>query len=403
MATIDTDHRLSRRYSARFAVTESPIVRIAAALLASFLSLAAQAAPLPPASLDRSLWPEQLASPALFDVASRAEILSFAQVLHESELLDDGALAARLGLRQINLQKVRALRASMWQRLWQGYQQAQRSCEQDASFCYLVDSMADLRTKAATFASDVGTFYTAWVEPSHQFHVRYLDEQLRKAALSPQTSSEVERLSSRERSGDELNDRMFLLTFVGGPGPQGSSTDTLTAYLRKQKLQGTFFVLGNRLQQRRDAGAANALGQLYKGQCVGIQGWEYRSHAQWNGWQDSLKRSQARVQADLPAQYVPLFRPPYGQRRADGEAFMASQQLRVSLWDIDAQDDGPLTAQASAQRVMTLMLLWRKGVIQFHDSLPKAQPAVEWLLHNTVQSGIGWGDCHEYGDQEERV
>jgi len=375
-------------------------VRIAAALLASFLSLAALAAPIPPASLDRSLWPEQLDSPALFDVASRAEILSFAQVLHESELLDDGALAARLGLRQINLQKVRALRARLWQRLWQGYQQAQRSCEQDASFCYLVESMADLRTKAATFASDVGTFYTGWVEPSHQFHVRYLDEQLRKAALSPQTSSEVERLSNRERSGDELNDRMFLLTFVGGPGPEGSTTDTLAHYLRKQKMQGTFFVLGNRLQQRRDAGAANALGQLYKGQCVGIQGWEYRSHAQWNGWQDSLKRSQARVQADLPAQYVPLFRPPYGQRRADGEAFMASQQLRVSLWDIDAQDDGPLSAEASAQRVVTLMLLWRKGVIQFHDSLPKAQLAVEWLLHNTAQSGIGWEDCREYGYQE---
>lgn len=382
------------------AVTERLIVRIAGALLATLLSLATQAAPMPSASLDRSQWPEQLDSPVLFDVASRAEILSFAQVLHESELLDDGALAARLGLRQINLQKVRAVRAQMWQRLWQGYQQAQRSCEQDASFCYLLESMADLRTRAATFAADVGTFYTGWIEPSHQFHVRYLDEQLRKAALLPQTSSEVERLSSRERNGDELNDRMFLLTFVGGPGPDGGSTDALTEYLRKQKLQGTFFVLGNRLQQRRDTGAANALAQLYAGQCVGIQGWEYRSHAQWQGWQDSIKRAQARVQADLPAQYVPLFRPPYGQRRADGEAFMASQQLRVSLWDIDAQDDGPLTADASAQRVMTLMLLWRKGVIQFHDSLPKAQPAVEWLLHNTVQSGIGWEDCRDYAYRE---
>lgn len=382
------------------AVTERPIVRIAGALLATLLSLAAQAAPMPPASLDRSQWPEQLDSPVLFDVASRAEILSFAQVLHESELLDDGALAARLGLRQINLQKIRALRAQMWQRLWQGYQQAQRSCEQDASFCYLLESISDLRTRAATFATEVGTFYTGWIEPSHQFHVRYLDEQLRKAALLPQTSSEVERLSSRERNGDELNDRMFLLTFVGGPGADGGSTDALTEYLRKQKLQGTFFVLGNRLQQRRDTGAANALSQLYAGQCVGIQGWEYRSHAQWQGWQDSIKRAQARVQAGLPAQYVPLFRPPYGQRRADGETFMASQQLRVSLWDIDAQDDGPLTAEASAQRVLTLMLLWRKGVIQFHDSLPKAQPAVEWLLHSTVQSGIGWENCRDYADRE---
>ncbi|MFI8559297.1 polysaccharide deacetylase family protein [Pseudomonas putida] len=374
-------------------------MRIALALLAIFLSLSVQAGPLPPATLDRAVWPEQLDSPALFDVASRAEILAFAQVLHESEQLDDKALAARLGLRQINLQKIRAIRARMWQRLWQGYQQALRSCEQDASFCYPVASMAELRTRSVTFASDVGEFYTEWIEPSHQFHARYLDEQLRKAALLPQTSSEVERLSNRERNGDELNDRMFLLTFVGGPGPQGGDTDRLTGYLRKQRLQGTFFVIGNRLQLRRDGGSAQVLPHLYAGQCVGIQGWEYRSHAQWQDWQDSLRRSQARVQAELPKQYVPLFRPPYGQRRADGEAFMASQGLQVSLWDIDAQDETGLSAEASAQRVMTLMLLWRKGVIQFHDSLSKAQPAVQWLLRSTAQSGIGWEDCHDYAQR----
>jgi hypothetical protein len=60
-------------------------------------------------------------------------------------------------------------------------------------------------------------------------------------------------------------------------------------------------------------------------------------------------------------------------------------------------DDGALTAEASAQRVVTLMLLWRKGVIQFHDNQSKAQPALEWLLQHTVQSGIGWQDCKEYG------
>ena len=395
MATIVTDHQPLARYSARHAYTgRMPIVRIAFAMLAGLLSLGAQAAPADFVSFDRKLWPEQVDSPALFDVASRAEILSFGRVLHESEMLDEHALTQRLGLRQVNLAVVRAVRARMWQRLWSSYQQAQRSCEQDASFCYPVESMADLRTQAATFAADVGTFYSGWVEPSHKFHSRYLDEQLRKAALFPQTTSEVEKLSSRERSGEELNDRMFLLTFVGGPTPAGGSSDALAEFLRRQKLDGIFFVLGNRLQQRRDAGP---VARLYAGQCVGIQGWEYRSHAQWQGWEDSLRRSQARVQADLPEQYVPLFRPPYGQRRSDGEGFMASQHLRVSLWDIDAQDDGPLTAEASAQRVLTLMLLWRKGVIQFHDSLPKAQPALEWLLQSTAQSGIGWEGCREYG------
>lgn len=263
-------------------------MRIAFVLLAGLLSLAAQAAPSPQATLDRTLWPEQLDSPALFDVASRAEILSFAQVLQESEMLDEPALAARLQLRQINLAVIRAVRARMWQRLWENYQQAQRSCEQDASFCYPLESMAELRTLAATFTSGVGEFYTGWLEPSRAFHTRYLDEQLRKAALFPQTSSEVERLSDSERTGDELNDRVFLLTFVGGPTPAGGATDELADYLRRQKLGGLFFVLGNRLQQRAPVGA------LYTGQCVGIQGWEYRSHAQWLDWQDSLRRAWAR-------------------------------------------------------------------------------------------------------------
>jgi len=371
-------------------------VRIALTLLAGLLSLAVQAAPLPLASIDRSVWPESLDSPALFDVASRAEILSFAQVLQESEMLGEAELAARLQLRQINLQRVRAVRARMWQRLWQNYDQARQSCEQDASFCYPIESMSDLRAQAATFADNVGEFYTQWLKPTHQFHTRYLDEQLRKAAVFAQTGSEIERYSPQERNGDELNDRLFLLTFAGGPSSQGGATDELAHYLRRQKLGAIFFVLGNRFAQRRDANAVNALRALYADQCVGIQGWEYRSHAQWQGWQDSLRRSQARVRSDLPEQYVPLFRPPYGQRRADGEAFMASQQLQVSLWDIDAQDDGPLTAEQSAQRVLSLMLLWRKGVIQFHDSLPKAQPALAWLLQYTAQSGIGWQDCQAY-------
>lgn len=49
-------------------------MRIASALLAGLLSLAVQAAPSPQVSLDRSLWPEQLDSPALFDVDRKSVV-----------------------------------------------------------------------------------------------------------------------------------------------------------------------------------------------------------------------------------------------------------------------------------------------------------------------------------------
>ncbi|PRA63820.1 polysaccharide deacetylase [Pseudomonas sp. MYb187] len=368
-------------------------MRIALLLLTGLLSFGAQAAPLPLATFDRSHWPEQLDSPTLFDVASRAEILAFAQALHASEALDEPALAARLGLKQVNLASIDKVRQRLWQQLWRNYDLAQQSCEQDASFCYVIDGVAELRRQAATFEVAADSFYAGWTALSRSFHERYLNELLRKAALFPQTASEVERFSDLERDGNELNDRLFMLTFDAGPG---AGTAALADYLRRQKLGATFFVLGNSLQTRRDKTSLADLRALYKGQCVGIQGWQYRSHGQWQDWQGSVMRSQARVQADLPDQYVPLFRPPYGQRRADSQGFFQGQGLQVVLWNIDAQDQGALSAEQSAQRVLTLMLLWRRGMIQFHDAQSKAQEAVAWLLGQTSQSGIGWEDCRQF-------
>ena len=374
---------------------ESVIVRIALLLLAGLLSTLVHAAPVELARFDRSVWPEQLDSPALFDVASRAEILSFARVLYDSEALSEAQLAERLNLRQVNLVTLNALRQRLWQRLWRNYDLAQQSCEQDASFCYAIDSLPDLRQQAGKFSVADDSFYAGWAQPSRRFHEYYLNEQLRKAALFTQTSSEVERFSDQEHDGQALNDRLFVLSFDGGPGP---ATEALTDYLRRQKLGGLFFVVGKNLQARRDQTSAAALQQLYAGQCVGLQGWQYSSHAQWTGWQDSVVSSRALVQSSLPEAFVPLFRPPYGQRRADSAAFFAGQQLQVMLWDIDAQDQAGLNAEQSAQRVLSLMLLWRRGVIQFHDGQPRAQAAIDWLLQHTAQSGIGWGNCREFAE-----
>ncbi|MCY1403583.1 hypothetical protein D9M71_187680 [compost metagenome] len=373
-------------------------MRIAFLLLGTLLSMAAHGATQPPvATLDRGTWPEQLNSPALFDVASRAEILAFSRALLASEALDEAGLAKRLGLKQINLVSLNQLRHRLWSRLWQNYNLAQQSCEQDASFCYAIDDLPSLREQAGKFQVAADSFYKGWAEPARIFHERYLDEQLSKAALFPQIPSEIERFSDLERNGDELNDRVFLLSFDGGPGPVNGHTDALADYLRRQRLGALFFVLGDSLQQRRDKTSLAELRALYQDQCVGVQGWQFRSHSQWRDWQESVLRSVAQVQGDLPDDYVPLFRPPYGQRRADSQAFFSSQQLQVALWDIDSLDSHPqVTAEQSGQRVLTLMLLWRRGLIAFHDAQAKAQVAVPWLLRQTVQSGIGWEACEKF-------
>ncbi|WP_256737441.1 polysaccharide deacetylase family protein [Pseudomonas sp. dw_358] len=359
--------------------------------------LHAVAAPQPLAVIDRSTWPEKLQTPAAFDVASRAEVLQFASALKDSEALSEEQIADRLDLRTVNMASINVLRAQLWTRLWRSFDQAQQSCDQDASFCFAIDSQADLQEQAAAYVVPVDSFYATWSLSAKAFDEAYLDELLHAAALSPQISSEVLRLNDTERNGDELNDRVFLLTFDGGPTPPQGHTDWLVDYLRRQKMSATFFVLGNSFANRRDNPAGDDLPALYQDQCVGVEGWEYRNHSVWQDWQDSIQRSVALVQGELPDSYVPLFRPPYGQRRGDAQNFFAGQNLQVALWDIDSQDgSGRMTAEQSAQRVLTLMLLWRRGIVLFHDAQDKAQTALPWLLAQTAQSGIGWQPCKQF-------
>ena len=360
------------------------------------LSFGAVAAPGDIATLDRSTWPEKLDNPTLFDVASRAEVLMFARGLLGSEALDEAALAQRLGLRTVNLEAINSLRERLWQRLLTSYNYAQQSCDQDASFCFLVEDLPTLREQAAKFVVSEESYYTKWAEPSRIFHLQYLDELMRKAALSPQTTSEVDHFGDYERNGDEMHDRLFLLSFDSAANLQPDNTDWIADYLRKSSLSGTFFLLGKDVQARLADRSVNNLQAEFSKLCVGVQGWEFRSHSHWQDWQDSVRRSSDLVKNKLPENYVPLFRPPEGQRRSDAGSFLRSQGLQVALWDIDAQDGaGKLKGNLSAQRVLTLMLLWRHGVINFNMKQDAVKTALPWLITQTAQSGIGWEDCQD--------
>lgn len=370
-------------------------MRLVTLMMAGWMAAVFQASAAPlVATLDRSHWPERLDTPVLFDVASRAQILLFARSLLASESQDEVALATRLGMRQSNLPAIVELRERLWHRLWRNFDQAQQSCEQDASFCYAIDSEADLRAQAGALNIDPESFYAGFAVPGQVFSEAYLDEMLRQAAVLPQTSSEVQLFSDQEFDGDQFNDRVFLLTFENGPSPAQGPTDALTDYLRKQNINATFFVLGQSLQARVEKTSVAQVQALYAEQCVGAQGWQYVSHGQWDKWQDSVLRTVALLQADLPDNYVPWFRPPYGQRRADSGSFFAGQGVKVALWNIDAMDDDSrLTAEQAAERVLSLMLLWRRGIIVLHDTQLKAQTTLSLLLNQTAQAGTAWQGC----------
>lgn len=368
------------------------ILLLAVGLLASAVYAAG---PQTMATVDRASWPQQLDSPAAFDTASRAEILMFAKTLLVSESRDEAALQQQLGIKQISLDSLQTVRQRFWARLLQNYQLAQLSCSQDRAFCPPVTDLSTLRQQASQLL--IAPQFAAWAQSSADFHRSYLNEQLRLAALFPKISSEIAPFSSLEHNGDELADLQFLLSFDDGPTASHGNSDRLLTTLAEQKLTGIFYVLGSSVQARLQKTSAAALQTLYAGQCVGLHGWQHKSHSQWNEWQDSVSRSNALLRQSLPDSYVAWFRPPYGQRLPDSAGFFQRQGLQVGLWNIDSQDwSSKVSADAAGQRVLTLMLLWRRGVILFHDIHSKALVAVPWLVRATQGSGLSWQDCHEY-------
>jgi peptidoglycan/xylan/chitin deacetylase (PgdA/CDA1 family) len=171
----------------------------------------------------------------------------------------------------------------------------------------------------------------------------------------------------------------------------------LSEFLRKANMSGTFFVLGKDIQARLTERSVASLQSTYSAQCVGVQGWEFRSHSHWQDWQDSVRRSVELIKGKLPENFVPLFRPPDGQRRS--RCRKVSSTTRACKWRYGTST--PRTAQAnsranqSAQRVLTLMLLWRHGVINFNSKQDAVKTALPWLITQTAQSGIGWEDCQD--------
>jgi peptidoglycan/xylan/chitin deacetylase (PgdA/CDA1 family) len=119
-------------------------------------------------------------------------------------------------------------------------------------------------------------------------------------------------------------------------------------------------------------------------------------------WQDSIKRTQSLITSTLPKQntattgsFAPFFRPPYGQRKADSGAFFQQQGLQVALWNLDSQDwNNQVNSNDIPDRMLTLMLIKRHGVLLFHDVHPKAKSALP-IIFNELGNAVEWRDCHK--------
>lgn len=349
------------------------------------------------AKADQTLWQGTINTAEGFNLASRATLLVYSLALQDMRKLSDAEMLAAFKIKSINRASVEKWLVKEFGLTLLNYQRASANCVVSDWTCVgSVTTVDDLVTKAADGASKTPLQFLAWRENLNGFAHAYVAEQLRLAALFPKVSSEIDLFNDNEWNGDQMADRQFFLTFDDGPTPlQGISDETLSMLSAKNK-SAIFFVLGDHFQSRLNKSDADTLTGLYKNQCVASHGWEHQSHAKWDQWQDSIKRTQALLNATLPKENVQLlFRPPYGQRKDDSGAFFHSQSLHVALWNLDSQDwNSHVDVNDITNRMITLMLIKRHGVLLFHDVHPKAKVALP-IIFEKLNNAVEWEECHQ--------
>ena len=77
---------------------------------------------------------------------------------------------------------------------------------------------------------------------------------------------------------------------------------------------------------------------------------------------------------------------------------LAGAGLTDLLWNVDSQDwQVPVTPELAAGRVLTLMLLKRRGVVLVHDVHPKALGALPLIWQALAGAEVTWTDCRSLG------
>lgn len=372
---------------------------LAAALWLAFSppALADPAGPAVVAKAEQRLWPEAIDTAAGFDKASRASLLAYVAVLHEMQKLSDAEMLASFKIKSINRPSLEKWLNGEFQAALLNYKKAAGSCTKNDWTCSGEHgTVAELSAQATAWIQNVPRAQLAWRDNLSLFSRSYIAEQMRLAALFPKVSSEIDRFSDSEWNGDTLEDRQFLLSFDDGPTAIGGNTDDTLRMLESSRKSAVFFVLGGNLQARLKKSDPPAIPDLYKNQCIASHGWEHQSHAKWDQWQDSIKRTHLLLHATFDKSNVlPYFRPPYGQRKAESGDFFQEQGLQVALWNLDSQDwNSRVSPDDILDRMLTLMLIKRRGVLLFHDVHPKARSALPKLFEK-LGNAVVWRDCHQ--------
>ncbi|AND64020.1 hypothetical protein AX766_06100 [Flavobacterium covae] len=344
------------------------------------------------AKIDRTLWPYPIHSAHNFDVASKCEMIAFSKAFKAYEGLNEAELQQKLDLKKVSVTSVREWETKTKQIILANFKVLTKASLQDLIAINEINTWEDV----AKIHPEVKmpSALKAWYQASLDFYDKYLYEQCRLASLYPRITSEIGLMAKNEINGFNLPAKQFLLTFDDGPTVKNGNTDKMVKVLNEQHQKGVFFVLGDALQKRMQTD--KQIQNLYQGHLLASHGKTHVSHQRLAEWKTSLTYTSDLIQQLTDSDKPVYFRPPYGQRTEELAKSLGTTQSKVVLWNIDSQDwNAHITAREVADRQISLMLLWRRGILLFHDVHEKAQSAVPYILNYFKGSGIQWMQPNE--------
>lgn len=342
-------------------------------------------------------WPLKMNSATSFDIASKCEMLVFIEVFNEYSSLTEAVLIQKIKVKKTNIKSI-----SQWQeetkiRLIANF--GKLSKESLEALVLVAKGSSWETLSVINLQKSMPANFLNWYNQTKVFYTDYVREQLRLAALFPRVTSEIIQFSDNEIQGHNLADKNFLLTFDDGPTRVNGNTDKLIKVLDTHNLNAMFFVLGDNLQNRLTTSSVESLKNLYKQNSVLSHGKVHKSHQRYDLWKESIDYTNNLIHKIFTGDKNELlyFRPPYGQRNKALVDYFNSKNSKIILWNIDSRDwSSKLSVDQIAERQIKLMLLWRNGILLFHDIHTKAQKVVP-IIHNYLKkTNITWINPNDF-------
>ena len=193
--------------------------------------------------------------------------------------------------------------------------------------------------------------------------------------------------------GTELPPKTLLLTFDDGPHPR--YTDEILAILKKYKLEAVFFEVGRNLGSFEKDGnvkwttASSASYRIMEeGSTLANHSYSHPLLTRLNpaAYTQEIESTDTLLR-DIEKGDPPLFRPPYGATNEAISDFVATQKMKMMLWNIDSMDWADPIPKSIAQRVFDRIAQVGRGIILFHDIHPRAAAVLPELIETLRSQG----------------